>query len=108
MGEFFLSQLERGDGTYYEGVNNLTVILMGVGIVFVGLISLIIICSITGAICKALIKEKPAVGTGAPAVAESADEIPNRGEFVAAVSAAIAEASGTDAAGIRIIKIEKK
>lgn len=103
MVDFFLKELPG-----YEGVTNLTVILMGIGVVFVGLICLIVICSITGAICKALIKEKPAVSAGAPALATVTDEIPNRGEFVAAVSAAIAEASGTDAAGIRIVKIEKK
>jgi len=36
-----------------------------------------------------------------------ASAIPNRAEFVAAVSAAIAEASGTDASAIRILSIKK-
>ena len=45
----------------------------------------------------------------APEVVSAAvdDEIPNRAEFVAAVSAAIAEASGTDASAIRILSIKK-
>ncbi len=103
MVDFFLKELAG-----YPGVTNLTVILMGLGVVFVGLIGLIIVCSITGAICKALIKEQPAVQAAPAASAPAQDNIPNRGEFIAAVSAAIAEASGTDASGIRIVKIEKK
>ncbi len=105
MIDFFLKELAD-----YPGINNLTVILMGLGVVFAGLIGLVLVCTVMGAICKALIKETPApasVSASAPAAAGSA-EIPDRGSFIAAVSAAIAEASGTDAAGIRIVKIEKK
>ena len=108
MGEFFLNELVSAEGVGY-GVNTLTAILMGIGVVFAGLVGLIIVCSITGAICKAVIKESPQAS--APALQQElahTDEIPERGKFVAAVSAAIAEASGTDAAGIRIVKIEKK
>lgn len=107
MADFFFKELPE-----YPGVNNLTVILMGMGIVFVGLIVLILVCSIMGKICMAAIK-KPAENTAgaaapAPAPAAADDGIADRGAFIAAVSAAIAEASGTDAAGIRIVKIEKK
>lgn len=105
MGDFFLKELAD-----YPGVNNLTVILMGLGVVFVGLIVLIAACYLMGALCKKFIKAEPvsahaAVQATAPA---AKDVIPNRAEFIAAVSAAIAEASGTDAAGIRIVSIEKK
>ena len=111
MADFFFKALAD-----YPGVNNLTVILMGMGIVFVGLIVLIWVCSIMGKICMAALK-KPAEKTetaAAPATAPVAapaaadDGIADRGAFIAAVSAAIAEASGTDAAGLRIVKIEKK
>ena len=112
MGDFFLSELFDAAGNGY-GVNNLTVIFMGLGVVFAGLIGLIIVCSIMGAICKSVIKDKqksaPApAAVSTPASAPAQQEIPDRGSFIAAVSAAIAEASGTDAAGIRIVKIEKK
>lgn len=113
MADFFFAELSG-----YPGINNTIVILMGLGVVFAGLIGLIIVCSIMGKICLALIKDKQdnaaapapaAAPTAAPATAPaSTGEIPNRAEFIAAVSAAIAEASGTDAAGIRIVKIEKK
>jgi sodium pump decarboxylase gamma subunit len=107
MAEFFFKELAD-----YPGVNNLTVILMGIGVVFAGLIGLIIVCTIMGKICAAAFKTKAAenaapVAAPAPASQASADGIADRGAFIAAVSAAIAEASGTDAAGLRIVKIEK-
>ena len=112
IGEFFVKELEFNrvnSGEPIVGVSNLTVILMGLGVVFTGLIVLIFACYIMGAIFKLTGKnkkeEKPAA---APASVSAPADIPNRGEFIAAVSAAIAEASGTDAAGFRIVKIEKK
>lgn len=111
MADFLFAELEG-----YAGINNLTVILMGIGVVFAGLIGLIVVCTIMGKICSAAFKNKPAVkaapaaapaAAATPAPAQADAVIANRGEFVAAVSAAIAEASGTDAGGLRIVKIEK-
>lgn len=109
MADFFFKELAD-----YPGVNNLTVIIMGLGVVFAGLIGLIIVCTIMGKICSAAFKNKSAENAApaaAPAPAEAPaaadDGIADRGAFIAAVSAAIAEASGTDAAGLRIVKIEK-
>ncbi len=108
MADFFLKELAD-----YPGINNLTVILMGIGVVFAGLIGLIIVCTVMGKICSAAFKNKaaesaaPVAAPAAAAPVASADGIADRGAFIAAVSAAIAEASGTDAAGLRIVKIEK-
>lgn len=91
-----------------EQIGNLTVFGFGFGLVFVGLICIIVICSIMGAICKALIKKDKTVTTpvtNAPATANG--NIANKGEFVAAVSAALAEELGTDIKGIRIHSIKK-
>ena len=93
-------------------LSNVFVVCMGIGVVFVGLVSLIIICKIMGAICGAFVKDKPAA-TAAPAAAQAApapvsNEIPNRQEFVAAVAAAIAEDMGTDISRIRIHSIVRK
>ena len=91
------------------------VVLLGLGMVFVGLICIIIICYLLGVIIRLLRGSKndsgnessqapaPAV-TAVPAV--SAD-IENRQQFVAAVSAAIAEELGTDVSAIRITSIKK-
>ncbi len=87
-------------------MSNLFVVCMGVGTVFLGLICLILICKITSGLCRLLIREKPEASSSQEP-APSAAEIPNRQEFVAAVSAAIAEDLGTDIAGIRIHSIKK-
>ena len=79
--------------------------LIGIGTVFVGLISIILICKIMGAVCLAFIKEKPQDNN---TVIPSGDEIiPNKQEFIAAVSAAIAEDMGKDINGIRILSVKK-
>ena len=91
----------------YE-ISSLSVVAFGIGLTFVGLICIIIICSIMGAICQKLVKNAPAAPAAAPAapVAKKA-EIANKGEFVAAVAAAIAEDLGTDVSGIRIHSIKQ-
>ncbi|MBQ1231570.1 MAG: OadG family protein [Clostridia bacterium] len=76
---------------------------MGIGTVFVGLICLIIICSVIGAFCRIGTKKKEVapVAPAAPAVIE------NKQEILAAVSAAIAEELGTDVSAIRITSFKK-
>lgn len=90
-------------------VPNLYVVGMGLGVVFVGLIAIIILCYIIGAICTA--------GQKAPKTDNTADVLPqpataptvieNRGEIIAAVSAAVAEELGTDVSAIRILSFKK-
>ena len=81
----------------------LFVCLMGMGIVFIGLILLVLITMLSSFIIRKT--EKKAVE--APAAAPADEPIKNRGEFVAAVSAVIAEQIGTDADAIRIKNIKK-
>lgn len=90
-------------------VSNGIVIALGLGIVFAGLICLVVICALLGVICKALVKpeaKKEAVNTAAP-VASSNGEIANKQEIVAAVCAAIAEELGTEASNIRVVSFKK-
>lgn len=84
-------------------LSNTFVVLMGLGIVFFGLICIVFLCQIMSFVCKSITKEAPAAV--APSPLEEA--IPNRPEFVAAVSAAIAEELGTDVSGIKICSIKK-
>ncbi len=89
--------------------NNAFVVLMGIGTVFAGLIALIIICKLMGLFFAGTnnnANEQPvkAAPTAAPAVAE---EIPNRQEMVAAISAVLAEELGTDVSAIRIHSIKR-
>ncbi len=79
--------------------------LIGIGTVFVGLISIILICKIMGAVCLALIKDEPK--NNSAAIPSDSGNIPNKQEFIAAVSAAIAEDMGKDINGIRILSVKK-
>lgn len=84
----------------------LTVVVMGVGIVFVGLIALVIIISIMNAIFGS-IKPKEAKVSATPNPSIPAADAKLAPEAVAAVSAAIAESLGRDVSGIRILSIKK-
>ena len=83
--------------------SSLFVCLMGMGIVFFGLICLIVLTMIMGKI----VGGRAAPAAPAPAAAPAAKPEPNRQELVAAVSAAIAEELGTDITGIRILSMKK-
>lgn len=90
------------------------VVAMGVGTVFIGLIALIILVKIMTCIIGVLFKDRKkdagaAVVTGQPAGTSPAAQtvIPDKGAFVAAVSAAIAEDLGEDVSRIRIHSIKK-
>lgn len=84
------------------------VCLLGVGTVFVGLIGVILVCIIIGAIVGKIggKKEEQPVVAKAPAVTQN-EQIQNREEFVAAISAALAEYMGEDANSFRIVSIKK-
>ena len=91
------------------------VVAMGMGTVFIGLICIILLIKVMSLIINGVAKDeaaKPAertaspVAPAAPAVPVPA-EIPNRAEFVAAVSAAIAEDLGTDISKIQIVSIKR-
>ncbi len=91
------------------------VVVLGVGIVFLGLICIIILCTITGKLIPLLENmgkkdaetPAPAAVPAAPAVAPVAEAIPNRQELVAAIACALAEEMGTDVSAIRIVSLKK-
>ncbi len=90
------------------------VVAMGVGTVFIGLIALIILVKIMSGIIGVLFKDrKKDAGTAAMngqltgAAPAAQVTIPDKGAFVAAVSAAIAEDLGEDVSRIRIHSIKK-
>ena len=83
------------------------VVLLGVGTVFVGLICIVLICKLTGAVVSGTQKSEEAPAPAPVTAAPVAAEIPNKQELVAAVSAAIAEDMGTDVSAIRILSIKR-
>ncbi len=92
-------------------MSNGFVVLMGIGTVFVGLICIIIVCSVMSLIIRAFEKNKPetVVNKEAASVASTvaSNEIPDREKIVVAISAAIAEEIGEDAGAIRILSLKK-
>lgn len=80
------------------------VVVLGMVIVFIGLICLIALISFMGAIMK---KVNAKHETAAEAVVSAEADIPNRGELVAAVSVALAEELGKDVKAIRIHSIKR-
>lgn len=90
-----------------EDISNLFVVLMGLGVVFIGLVVIVILTSIMSAIIRAIEKnKKPEAAKAAPVMAAAPAPIANRQEFIAAVSACIAEELGTEVSAIRIVSVK--
>lgn len=84
----------------------LFVVGLGIGTVFVGLIAIIILCKIVSFCCKDSKKKTSAEQTySVPEVVSQ--QIQNRQEIIAAVTAAIAEELGTDIKALRILSFKK-
>ena len=84
------------------------VCVLGVSVVFVGLISIIAILYLMNFIIGATKKtEKAATTTPATAAPAAPAAIENRREIIAAVCAAVAEEEGTDISAIRVISFKK-
>jgi len=78
--------------------SNLFVCLMGMGTVFFGLACIVALCCLMSAFVRSVAKSAPAPVASAPA---------DSGALIAAISAAIAEETGTDISAIRIVSIRK-
>lgn len=95
-----------------SGVSDTFVVVLGISVVFIGLICIVILCKILSALCA--LGEKKSSGeavTATPAAPTvttvAAEPIQNRQEIIAAVSAAVAEELGTDISAIRILSFKK-
>lgn len=102
MDKFLLFATGDGPATW-------VVCLIGVAVVFTGLVILIGIIELMNRICDKLAKKpdevKAAPVVNAAPVAPAAIE--NRSEIVAAVCAAVAEENGTDISAIRVVSFKK-
>ena len=90
----------------YSNMSNALVVCMGMGTVFVGLISLIFICYIMGFVCNLFAKKPEAVKE---TVAQPVNNAPitNKQEIVAAACAVIAEELGTEANNIKVVSFKR-
>lgn len=84
----------------------LTVVVLGIGVVFIGLISIVILCKIMSAFCKGSNDTK---AIQKPATAPAVQNVPiqNRQEILAGVCAVIAEELGTDIEALKVISFKK-
>jgi len=83
-------------------------VLLGVSVVFVGLVCIVGLVMLMNLLCAE--KAKPEAATPAPnsvAVPMASTAIPNRQEIIAAVVAAVAEEEGTDISAIRVLSFKK-
>lgn len=81
------------------------VVVVGLGVVFLGLILIILACKIMSAIvAPSQKKEQEPIATNNTVTSEA---IENKGEVTAAIAAAVAENLGKDVSAIRIHSIKK-
>lgn len=88
-------------------MNTGLVVLIGLGVVFFGLICLVGICKLLGMVVQAIEAKLPALAKETPSVKSASPDPGPRGEIIAAVAAAIAEELGEDVSGIRILSLRK-
>lgn len=84
--------------------DNWFVVVMGLGVVFAVLVLIIGMCWLVGLLCR---EKKETQDAPAPTAPAAPAAIANRGALAAAVAAAVAEYSGTEASAIRIVSIKK-
>lgn len=84
----------------------LSVVGLGIGTVFVGLIAIIIVCKIVSFCCQGS-ENKSDEQKEVQAPVAVPQQIENRQEIIAAVSVAIAEELGTDVSALRILSFKK-
>ena len=95
-------------------VNNGFVVAMGIGTVFVGLISIILLIKLMSMVTALFTANAPAqaaptapAAAPAPAAPAASTAIENRAEIVAAVCVAAAEEMGTDISALRVVSFKK-
>ena len=89
--------------------STLITFLLGLGIVFIGLVALILIIKVMGAIMRASGKKKTKAVPPVEAEKPAAVPVPegDMGEIKAAVAAVIATMLGESVSGIRIVSFKK-
>ena len=85
----------------------LFVTLMGIGTVFFGLICIIFLTMIMGAVMKSTAKKPAPAAAAAPAAAPAPKPQGMQPEIVAAITAALSEEIGISSNGVNIVNIKK-
>jgi sodium pump decarboxylase gamma subunit len=88
-------------------MSNAFVCIMGIGIVFAGLIVLVLITYLMSAVCKFFAKPESASSVNNAPAANAGGKIANKQEIIAASCAVIAEELGTDVSNIKVTSFKK-
>lgn len=80
---------------------------LGIGTVFVGLISIIVLCYIMSAVVKLFEKGRKQENVQSVQPAQTNAPIANKQELVAATCAVIAEELGTDVKNIKVLSFKR-
>ena len=106
MAHFLETSFSFGDSLASSGIDFL--------IVFIGLVCLIALVSVMGAVCQKVLKDEKKTAKASPAApvkktapAAAPAAIANRDELVVAFSAAVAEELGTDVSAIRVVSLKE-
>ncbi len=83
------------------------VVVMGVGVVFLGLVLIIVLCKIMGSFFVGTAKNETKAPEVKAAPASAAAVVENRQEIIAAVTAVCAEDMGKDVSALRVISFKK-
>ena len=86
---------------------NWMVVVMGVGVVFLGLVLIIVLCKIMGSFFVGATKTETNAPVAKAAPVAQAAPIENRQEIIAAVTAACAEEMGKDISALRVVSFKK-
>jgi len=88
---------------------NTIVVILGIVLIIIGIISLVLLSKLITLVNKKSEGfNNTIVGSeNNVLVGDNNFEVPNRQEFIAALSAAIAEDMGTDISGLRILSVKK-
>ena len=89
-------------------LSNAFVVILGVSVVFIGLVCIVLLCKIVSAVCMLSEGKKPKPEQSASSVSLVANKpVENRQEIIAAISACLAEELGTDISAIRILSFKQ-
>lgn len=93
--------------TFEMGLSSGLVVALGLGTVFVGLVSIIVLCYIMSAIVKLFEKGKKKEQAAGVQTVNNNAPIANKQELVAISCAVIAEELGTDVKNIKVVSFKR-
>ena len=90
-----------------NAIPNWLVIVLGLAIVFIGLISIIILCTIMSKVVRSFGKKTAGETASTVSTPVSSEPIANKQEILAAVCAVVADNLDTEVSGIKVLSFKR-